>query len=185
MDISDSLEFIQHYDVKFDPIMNLKRIKRAIFEQCKSDYSKIFSKFGVAFDGVASIFKNDTLPFKNNERTLEVNFVDERGTRKFKVILKHAKQVDIRPLRYFFRGKHRIPASDSIQAFDIVLRHLPSLNMKTVGRSFFTPKNSSDVLGEGRIIWCGYRQSVRPAMWKPTLNIDITATVFLQKRAHY
>ncbi|KAG1685940.1 Protein argonaute-4 [Nymphon striatum] len=178
IEISDLLQYIQHYDVKFDPKIESKRIKRKIFEQCKSAHGKVFSKYGVGFDGVASIYTSDMLPLKNNEGTLDVNFEDERGKRSFKITLKHARQLDIRPLKDYFQGKYRMPITEVVQAFDVVLRHLPSLNFTAIGRSFFTPENASDVLGEGRIIWYGYRQSVRPAMWKPTLNIDITATVF-------
>ena len=44
----------------------------------------------------------------------------------------------------------------------------------TIGRSFFTPSWTPTVaLGEGREVWFGHHQSVRPSPWGSVLlNID-------------
>ncbi|TSK20166.1 Protein argonaute-3 [Bagarius yarrelli] len=48
-----------------------------------------------------------------------------------------------------------------------------------VGRSFFSaPEGYDHPLGGGREVWFGFHQSVRPAMWKMMLNIDVSATAF-------
>ncbi|XP_013929826.1 PREDICTED: protein TBRG4-like [Thamnophis sirtalis] len=48
-----------------------------------------------------------------------------------------------------------------------------------VGRSFFSPPEGYyHPLGGGREVWFGFHQSVRPAMWKMMLNIDVSATAF-------
>lgn len=46
--------------------------------------------------------------------------------------------------------------------------------MVSVGRSFFTPTRGQTLeLGDGREVWYGYHQSLRPSMWKTMLlNID-------------
>ena len=42
-----------------------------------------------------------------------------------------------------------------------------------VGRSFFAPPEGEPyTLGNGREVWFGFHQSIRPSMWKMMLNID-------------
>ena len=42
-----------------------------------------------------------------------------------------------------------------------------------VGRSFFAPPEGEPyMLGNGREVWFGFHQSIRPSMWKMMLNID-------------
>ena len=42
-----------------------------------------------------------------------------------------------------------------------------------VGRSFFAqPEGDPYMLGNGREVWFGFHQSIRPSMWKMMLNID-------------
>ena len=71
-----------------------------------------------------------------------------------------------------------------IQALDVVLRHLPSLHMEPIGRSFFTKPDRPFLLGSGKEVWNGYYQSVRPAMgWKVMLNVDTVATAFYTEQS--
>ena len=46
--------------------------------------------------------------------------------------------------------------------------------VEAVGQSFFTPNyDRTTTLGDGREVWFGYHQSLRPSMWKTLLlNID-------------
>ncbi|KAM4521292.1 protein argonaute-4-like isoform 3-T3 [Fundulus diaphanus] len=68
---------------------------------------------------------------------------------------------------------------DSVQALDVITRHLPSMRYTPVGRSFFSPPEGYyHPLGGGREVWFGFHQSVRPAMWNMMLNIDVSATAF-------
>ena len=47
-----------------------------------------------------------------------------------------------------------------------------------VGRSFFAPPEGDPYpLGNGREVWFGFHQSIRPSMWKMMLNIDGKAFV--------
>ena len=42
-----------------------------------------------------------------------------------------------------------------------------------VGRSFFAPPDGEPyLLGNGREVWFGFHQSIRPSQWKMMLNID-------------
>ncbi|KTG37073.1 hypothetical protein cypCar_00007877 [Cyprinus carpio] len=70
-------------------------------------------------------------------------------------------------------------STNPVHAVDVVMRHLPSMRYTPVGRSFFSsPEGYDHPLGGGREVWFGFHQSVRPAMWKMMLNIDVSATAF-------
>lgn len=83
-------------------------------------------------------------------------------------------------------GRVRPVPCESVQAMDVILRHLPSMRYTPVGRSFFSSPNvalgghhaaggynsSDSKLGGGREVWFGFHQSVRPSQWKMMLNID-------------
>lgn len=77
-------------------------------------------------------------------------------------------------------GKSQTVPYDSIQALDVIMRHLPSMRYTPVGRSFFSPPqlDYANPLGGGREVWFGFHQSVRPSQWKMSLNIDVSATAF-------
>ena len=47
-------------------------------------------------------------------------------------------------------------------ALDVIIRHLPSMQHVTVGRSFFTNTKAEPLFG-GAEVWQGYYQSARPA----------------------
>lgn len=52
-------------------------------------------------------------------------------------------------------------------AYSCTCRYTP------VGRSFFAqPEGEPYTLGNGREVWFGFHQSIRPSMWKMMLNID-------------
>ena len=72
-----------------------------------------------------------------------------------------------------------------VQALDVVLRHLPSLRMEPIGRSFFShPRHPPFLLGQGRELWPGYFQSLRPTSgWKLMLNIDVASTAFYTEQS--
>ena len=51
--------------------------------------------------------------------------------------------------------------------------HLVFFRYTPVGRSFFTPPEGDPyLLGNGREVWFGFHQSIRPSQWKMMLNID-------------
>ena len=68
---------------------------------------------------------------------------------------------------------------ESVQALDVAMRHLASMRYTPVGCSFFSPPEGyHHPLGDGREMWLGFHQSVRPAMWKIMLNTDVSDTAF-------
>lgn len=60
-----------------------------------------------------------------------------------------------------------------MQALNVVIRMEPSLKYPFNIRSFFTNKEQKD-LGGGIVLWRGYFQSVRPAIGRMLINVDIS-----------
>ena len=90
-----------------------------------------------------------------------------------KVTVKWVAQVSLFALEQALEGKHNQIPFETIQALDVVLRHLPSMKYIPVGRSFFSqPEGYYHPLESGREVWFGFHQSVRPSQWKMMLNID-------------
>ena len=60
----------------------------------------------------------------------------------------------------------------------MVVRHEPTMRMPFNVRSFFTPQGSQ-AIGSGIVLWRGFFQSVRPAIGRMLINLDIaTATMY-------
>uniref|UniRef100_A0A8C2Q0X5 Protein argonaute-1 n=1 Tax=Cyprinus carpio TaxID=7962 RepID=A0A8C2Q0X5_CYPCA len=110
---------------------------------------------------------------------LEVTIPGEGKDRSFKVAIKWVSCVSLQSLHEALSGRLPNIPFETIQALDVVMRHLPSMRYTPVGRSFFTPSEGcSNPLGGGREVWFGFHQSVRPSLWKMMLNIDVSATAF-------
>nr|XP_009684147.1 PREDICTED: protein argonaute-1-like [Struthio camelus australis] len=121
---------------------------------------------------------NSPLPFRT-QVDFEVTIPGEGKDRIFKVSIKWMAIVSWRMLHEaLVSGQIPVPL-ESVQALDVAMRHLASMRYTPVGRSFFSPPEGYyHPLGGGREVWFGFHQSVRPAMWKMMLNIDVSATAF-------
>ncbi|RIA95249.1 Piwi domain-containing protein [Glomus cerebriforme] len=84
-------------------------------------------------------------------------------------------------LHRFLDGKCKISNNilTGIMALDVLIRHKPSMNYATGGRSFFTNQGSRALFG-GVEVWQGYYQSARPTPKKMMINIDLSATAFYE-----
>lgn len=165
----------------------IARICRQVMDKLIST-SEVFRTHLPAYDGHKNIITRNPLAIKEATR-FEVAILEE-GDRvsNFQVIIKPVEKEDtgscainLEPLHAIMKG-HRINfPQEAIMALDIVLRHGPTLSQVPIGRSFFTPPrnpNEAPYLGNGREVWFGYYQSLRPGQWKPMLNIDKSATTF-------
>uniref|UniRef100_A0A1I8FPX3 Argonaute RISC catalytic component 2 n=1 Tax=Macrostomum lignano TaxID=282301 RepID=A0A1I8FPX3_9PLAT len=95
------------------------------------------------------------------------------------VMMKYLGEVSLFALEEALEGRRQNIPAEAVNALDVVMRHLPSLQYTPVGRSFFQPPEMNDhPLGSGREVWFGFHQSVRPSHWKMMLNIDVSATAF-------
>ncbi|XP_067937270.1 protein argonaute-2-like [Watersipora subatra] len=171
---------IHHYDVSISPDKCPRRVNREIVETMVASYSqRIFAGQRPVFDGRKNMYSREPLPIGRDRVELEVQLPGEGRDRVFKVSIKWVSQVSMLALEEALEGRTYDIPFDAIQALDVVMRHLPSMNYTPVGRSFFQPPdNYEHPLGGGREVWFGFHQSVRPSHWKMMLNIDVSATAF-------
>uniref|UniRef100_A0A915LRK2 Uncharacterized protein n=1 Tax=Meloidogyne javanica TaxID=6303 RepID=A0A915LRK2_MELJA len=160
------------------------------------DSCKLFNNFKPVYDGKKNLYTKEALPFGQERVELDVVMPgDSAVDRKFRVALKLVSRVSLQALEDAMAGRIRQIPPESVQAMDVILRHLPSMKYTPVGRSFFSSPpvalgaqhitvsgvDKLGGLGGGREVWFGFHQSVRPSQWKMMLNIDVSATAFYRK----
>ncbi|KAH9179683.1 argonaute-like protein [Lactarius sanguifluus] len=98
-----------------------------------------------------------------------------RGPKVFTVRLTHVASISPEVLQRFLRGEqsHDNSVLTAITALNVVVRMGPNLKYPFNVRSFFTDRETRDI-GGGIVLWRGYFQSVRPAIGRMVINIDIS-----------
>ena len=171
--------YIHHYLISIQPDKCPRKVNRDIIETMVHAYGKIFNNLKPVFDGRNNMYTREPLPIGNDAVELDVTLPGEGKDRVFRVSIKWNAQVSLYALEEALEGRTRQIPYDAIQALDVVMRHLPSMNYTPVGRSFFSsPDGYYHPLGGGREVWFGFHQSVRPSQWKMMLNVDVSATAF-------
>ncbi|KAJ7216364.1 argonaute-like protein [Mycena pura] len=99
----------------------------------------------------------------------------------YKVRLTRVAKINTEVLHRFIEGKQSQDnaVSTALMALNVVIRMQPSMRFPTKGRSFFTLDNSRDI-GGGLKLVRGYFQSIRPAIGRMLINIDISTGVVYQ-----
>ncbi|KAK4336898.1 hypothetical protein RND71_043463 [Anisodus tanguticus] len=175
---------LYHYDISISPGKCPRKVCREIFNTLVEAHSKVFCRIKPVYDGSKNVYTREQLPIGRDRLELDVTLPGEGKDRVFRVSIKHVGQVSLDLLNDALENKNSTPIPmDTIQALDVVMRHLPSMTFTPVGRSFFSPPlNNYNSLGGGREVWFGFHQSVRPSQWKMNLNIDVSATAFYQSQ---
>ncbi|XP_077503782.1 protein argonaute-4-like [Amblyomma americanum] len=156
------------------------KINRIVIELLVKKYRQDLANCIPAFDGRKNLYTRRQVNFR--ERTFTVDLEEDQRSQKFIIKIQYVATVNLEALHGVFKKRVQTVPPEVLQAIDIVLRHSPSINLAPVGRSFFRPpgpKEHND-LGGGREVWFGYYTSVRPAQWKPMLNVDMSATAFYE-----
>jgi eukaryotic translation initiation factor 2C len=93
----------------------------------------------------------------------------------FTVRLTHVATINPEVLQRFLRGEqsHDNTVLTAITALNVVVRMGPNLQYPFNVRSFFTDRETREI-GGGIVLWRGYFQSVRPAIGRMVINIDIS-----------
>ncbi|KZW04251.1 eukaryotic translation initiation factor 2C [Exidia glandulosa HHB12029] len=147
----------------------------------------------VVYDGRKNIFSPRALPFgASAEATLwltalPTQFAVPLGTppagrpgKAYRVRLTKVAEINPEILARFLQGRqsHESVVLTAITALNVVIRMAPSMLYPFNVRSFFTPRETKDI-GAGIVLWRGYFQSVRPAVGRMLVNIDIsTGTMY-------
>uniref|UniRef100_A0A1I8GV41 Protein argonaute-1 n=1 Tax=Macrostomum lignano TaxID=282301 RepID=A0A1I8GV41_9PLAT len=182
--------FLHHYDVNITPDKCPRRVNREIINTMVNSmhHQTVFFNQRPVFDGRKNLYTRDPLPFGTDRLELEVTLPGEGSSkdRVFRVSLKYLGEVSLFALEEALEGRRRNIPADAVNALDVIMRHLPSLQYTPVGRSFFQQPDQDSTdhpLGNGREVWFGFHQSVRPSHWKMMLNIDVSATAFYKAQS--
>ncbi|XP_016089891.1 protein argonaute-1-like [Sinocyclocheilus grahami] len=171
---------VYHYEVDIKPDKCPRRVNREVVEYMVQHFKpQLFGDRKPVYDGKKNIYTVLALPIGSEKVDFEVTIPGEGKDRIFKVSIHWLAKVSWRLLQETLVSGHLQVPLDSVQALDVAMRHLASMRYTPVGRSFFSPPEGYyHPLGGGREVWFGFHQSVRPAMWKMMLNIDVSATAF-------
>ncbi|GMQ06788.1 hypothetical protein CsSME_00051238 [Camellia sinensis var. sinensis] len=84
-------------------------------------------------------------------------------------------------LRGLLSGKQVDTPLEALKIIDIVLRELAAQRYVSVGRFFYSPNiNRPQPLGNGLQSRRGFYQSIKPTQMVLSLNIDMSATAFIE-----
>uniref|UniRef100_A0A673FTZ4 Protein argonaute-3-like n=1 Tax=Sinocyclocheilus rhinocerous TaxID=307959 RepID=A0A673FTZ4_9TELE len=177
------------YEVDINPEKCPRRVNREVVDTMVQHFKvTIFGDRRPVYDGKKSLYTAQPLPVATGGVDLDVTLPGDGGKdRLFKVTIKFVSLVSWHLLHEVLTGRStpdplnldKPISTNPVHAVDVVMRHLPSMRYTPVGRSFFSsPEGYDHPLGGGREVWFGFHQSVRPAMWKMMLNIDVSATAF-------
>ncbi|KIP10717.1 hypothetical protein PHLGIDRAFT_125407 [Phlebiopsis gigantea 11061_1 CR5-6] len=135
------------------------------------------------YDGRKNLFSIRQLPFSDGKQTFDVAMGEppspggtaHRERKPIKVTLTEVAQINPEVLQRFLKGQqsHDNEVLTAITALNVVVRMEPTANYPFNIRSFFTPQETRDI-GNGIVLWRGYFQSVRPAVGRMLINIDIS-----------
>ncbi|MCO5551524.1 hypothetical protein L7F22_005028 [Adiantum nelumboides] len=175
---------LHHYDVSIVPEILCRGVNRAVIKQLVNLYRQ--SDLGCrlpVYDGGKSLYTAGSLPFQSREFIIKLDNDEEDGAprreRQFKVVIKFVAKADLHHLGEFLSGRQPDAPQDALQVLDIVLRELPTERFCPVGRSFFSSRRRHS-LGGGLESWQGFYQSIRPIQMGLSLNIDMSATAFIE-----
>ncbi|XP_036204968.1 protein argonaute-4 isoform X3 [Myotis myotis] len=171
---------VYHYDVDIKPEKRPRRVNREVVDTMVRHFKmQIFGDRQPGYDGKRNMYTAHPLPIGRDRVDMEVTLPGEGKDQTFKVSVQWVSVVSLQMLLEALAGHLNEVPDDSVQALDVITRHLPSMRYTPVGRSFFSPPEGYyHPLGGGREVWFGFHQSVRPAMWNMMLNIDVSATAF-------
>ncbi|CAI2187230.1 12082_t:CDS:2, partial [Funneliformis geosporum] len=165
---------IVHYDVTITPDVP-PALNRKIFQEFEIIHREgKLNGIRSVFDGRKNIFAPQNFPF-GDAATFD------RTPKIFKFKIKKTGEIYMEELHRFLQGRNSMTPNclTAIMALDVLIRHLPSMQHVTVGRSFFTKTGSQPLFG-GAEVWQGYYQSARPAYEKMLINVDLSATAFYE-----
>ncbi|GJE84216.1 argonaute-like protein [Phanerochaete sordida] len=134
------------------------------------------------YDGRKNMFGIRELPFEEGSAQFDVQMGTPpspgslaREQRPYKVKLTLVAQINPEVLRRYLMGQQSLDNQvlTAITALNVVVRHEPTLRYPFNVRSFFTDIEHRDI-GGGIVLWRGYFQSIRPAIGRMLINIDIS-----------
>uniref|UniRef100_D8PXF5 Argonaute-like protein n=1 Tax=Schizophyllum commune (strain H4-8 / FGSC 9210) TaxID=578458 RepID=D8PXF5_SCHCM len=173
-----------HYDDLISEKTLPIRRNMELFKQLQNEIAPNVFTDKVSYDGRKNAYASYRLNIPNDAAEFQIpipNGNPDRPPRVYRIKIKLVNQINPELLLRFVEGKQSNDneAITAIQALNVVLRMEPTQKYPFNVRSFYTPQGKREIRG-GIELWRGYFQSVRPAMHKLVVNVDVTAAVFYQ-----
>lgn len=119
---------IYHYELDIKPEKCPRRVNREIVEHMVQHFkTQIFGDRKPVFDGRKNLYTAMPLPIGRDKVELEVTLPGEGKDRIFKVSIKWVSCVSLQALHDALSGRLSSVPFETIQALDVVMRHLPSM----------------------------------------------------------
>ncbi|EIW82123.1 argonaute-like protein [Coniophora puteana RWD-64-598 SS2] len=185
---------IHHYDVITPSEKTLPaRLNMDLVEHLQTVHApEVFTPRAV-YDGRKNMFAPRELPLgQEGSREFSVSLTGGtthgssseaptgRGPKVYKIRLTKVNTINPEVLERFIAGQqsHDNTVLTALTALNVVIRMEPVMKYPFNVRSFFTDRETKDI-GAGLVLWRGYFQSIRPAISKLLVNVDIsTGTMY-------
>ncbi|KAL1745286.1 Piwi domain-containing protein [Schizophyllum fasciatum] len=175
---------IHHYDdMVTEKVLPVRR-NQELFKQLQNEIAPHIFTEKVSYDGRKNAYAAYRLNLPNDAAEFQIPIAGgdpNKPPRIYRIRIKLVNTINPEVLLRFVQGKqsHDNEAITALQALNVVIRMDPTSKYPFNVRSFYTPQGKMQI-GGGIELWRGYFQSVRPAMQKLVVNVDVTAGVFYQ-----
>ncbi|KAF8627134.1 hypothetical protein AX17_006353 [Amanita inopinata Kibby_2008] len=181
--VKNSEGMVYHYDVVVAPDTLPSRFNMKLMQHLQTHVAPdIFTPL-VVYDGKKNVFSPRLLPLgPTNSREFNVPSPEagaqtgtSRPPRLYKITLTKVNEINTVVLQRFVEQQQSLDENvlTAIMALNVVVRMEPSQKYPFNVRSFFTSQQRRQV-GGGLELWRGFFQSIRPAIGKLVLNVDIS-----------
>ncbi|KAF6748934.1 eukaryotic translation initiation factor 2C 2 [Ephemerocybe angulata] len=156
-----------------------KRLRLRLMDKLQEDKPAVFTS-PVLYDGQAIMFSKQKLPTQEHDICIDPPRPNGKPPKVYKLkITAVDARVNLDSLHEFVAGRltHDAAVQMSEMALNIAIRMLPRKKYPSNARSFFI-EDGKKALGAGLEVRRGYFQSLRPAIGRLLLNLDISAAVF-------
>ncbi|PBK70116.1 Piwi-domain-containing protein [Armillaria solidipes] len=152
---------------------------RSLFDKMQNEFRDVFTPRAV-YDGKKIAFASHELDLGTSDKRQFDLMLDNgpgRPPKRFIVCLTKSSDVNSEMLKRFTEGlqSYDNEVQKVLTALNVVIRMAPSLEYPSRGRSFYMHETKS--IGSGLSVCQGYFQSVRPAVGRLLINVDITTGI--------
>ncbi|KAK0493443.1 argonaute-like protein [Armillaria luteobubalina] len=170
-----------HYDVAMEK-SHRAAFNLQLIEALQNQHPDVFIKAAV-YDGKKNLYTSFKLDFGGEvSRQFNVTWTEGTRTSNFKIKITEAREINLEVLRRYTAGQQSWDenVSTGLTALNIVIRMEPSLNHPFRVRSFYSDKIKAPLANTGLEAWQGWFQSVRPALNRLLVNIDVSTGVMFK-----
>ncbi|KAF0024411.1 hypothetical protein F2P81_023213 [Scophthalmus maximus] len=119
---------VYHYDIDIKPEKRPRRVNREVVDTMVRHFKmQIFGDRQPGYDGKRNMYTAHPLPIGRDRVDLEVTLPGEGKDQTFKVSLQWVSVVSLQMLLEALSGHLNEVPEDSVQALDVITRHLPSM----------------------------------------------------------